>query len=287
MANRKSDCTKSGPIPSSPELFIRVSASQRRRNLHELWTHRELLYFLAWRDVKIRYKQTVLGVAWAILQPLMNMLVFTIVFGRLAKLPSAGLPYPLFCFSALLPWTFFANGVTKSSNSLVGSENLIKKIYFPRLAIPLATIGSDFIDFGVSSVVLLLLMTFYSVSLGVQIILIPLVALQLIAVTVGLGCGLAALNVKYRDVKYVMPFMIQLLLFITPVAYGSDLIPPRWRLFYALNPLSGIVEEFRWVFLGLRPPLVVLALSLVSSLSIFALGLAYFERTQEEFADLI
>ena len=282
-----SSATIAKPRVEYPAPFVTISSSHRHQNIGELWANRELVYLLAWRDVKVRYKQTALGVAWALLQPAMTMLVFTIFFGKLAKLPSGGLPYPVFCFSALLPWMFFANGVTKTSNSLIGSENLIKKVYFPRLAIPLAALGSDLIDLLVSSGFLLLLMAWYRVWPSVNILVVPLLTLQLAMVTFGLGSALAALNVKYRDVRYVVPFMTQFLLFLTPIAYAATLVPSRWRAVYALNPLVGIVEEFRWAFLNAHAPIWPLLVSLLSSVVVLVAGLLYFERMQEELADML
>ena len=256
--------------------------------LGELWAYRELLYFLTWRDVKVRYKQTVLGASWAIIQPLSTMVVFSLFFGKLASIPSDGVPYPLFSFAALVPWTFFSNGLTQSANSVVLSQNLITKIYFPRLAIPLATVLSGLVDFVLAFLVLAGLMMYYGVVPGPRVLwLVPLVLLAL-ATALGVGLWLAALNVQYRDVRYAVPFLTQLWLFATPVAYPSSLLDEPWRTLYGINPMVGVVEGFRWALLGSGPsPGPMLLVSTLAALFVLVGGSLYFRRMERTFADVI
>jgi lipopolysaccharide transport system permease protein len=254
----------------------------------ELWAHRELLYFLVWRDVKVRYKQTVLGVAWAILQPLATMLVFSLFFGRLAKMPSEGVPYPLFALAALVPWTFFANGLTQSANSLVISQNLITKVYFPRLAIPLATVLAGALDFVLAFLLLLAFMAWYGrPPAPTALWVVPFTVLAL-ATTTGVGMWLAALNVQYRDVRYAVPFLVQLWLFATPIAYPSSLLTGPWRTAYALNPMVAVVDGFRWALLGTAaPPASAVAASSAVALVLLVTGTFYFRRMEQWFADVV
>jgi lipopolysaccharide transport system permease protein len=247
-----------------------------------------LLYFLTWRDIKVRYKQTVLGAAWAILQPLTTMLIFSLFFGRLVKVPSDGIPYPLFAFAALVPWTFFANGLNQSSNSLVSSANLLKKVYFPRLTIPVATVLAGVVDFVLAFVVLLALMVFYRVVPTINIIWTPLLLALAFVTSLGVGLWMSALNVKYRDVRYIVPFLVQIWLFATPVAYPSSLLSEPWRTVYGLNPMVGVVEGFRWALLGANtaPGLMVLA-SAFASLLILVTGAYYFRHMEKTFADVV
>jgi lipopolysaccharide transport system permease protein len=256
--------------------------------VRELWEYRELLYFLTWRDIKVRYKQTALGVAWAILQPLSTMLVFSLFFGRLAKIPSEGVPYPLFSFAALVPWTFFANGLTLAANSVVTSQTLVTKIYFPRLAIPIAGVLAGAVDFALAFVLLLGLMLYYGVTPPLQALwVVPLSVLALVS-TLGIGFWLAALNVQYRDVRYAVPFLIQLWLFATPIAYPSSLLSEPWRTVYALNPMVGIVEGFRWALLGTNtPPSGMLVVSSLVALLVAIGGALYFRRMEQTFADVV
>jgi lipopolysaccharide transport system permease protein len=256
-------------------------------DLAELWAYRELLIVLCARDIKVRYKQTVLGVAWAIIQPLMNMVVFSIIFGKVAKLPSDGYPYPIFLFAALLPWTFFSNSITASSNSLVGSANLISKVYFPRLIIPLSSIGASAFDFVISALLLLVLMPLYHVPVTLQLLLTPLLALGIALAALGVGIILAALNVVYRDFRYVVPFAVQLWMYATPVVYPAKLVPEKWRLFYALNPVAGLIEAFRAAVLGTRIDFGAALLSLSVAVVLFIAGILYFERTERNFADVV
>jgi lipopolysaccharide transport system permease protein len=255
--------------------------------LNELWEYRELVYFLTWRDVSVRYKQTALGISWAIIQPFFTMVVFSLFFGRLAQIPSDGIPYPIFSYAALVPWTFFANGLIQASNSLVGSANLIKKVYFPRLAIPIATVLSGVIDFLLAFAVLLAMMLFYGVVPTINVLWFPLLLLLALVTSLGTGLWLSALNVQYRDVRYTVPFLIQLWMFITPVAYPSSLIPEPWRALYGLNPMVGVVEGFRWALLGTTPaPSTILIASSLVAIAILVGGAFYFRRMEKTFADI-
>jgi lipopolysaccharide transport system permease protein len=256
--------------------------------LSELWEYRELLYFLVWRDIKVRYKQTVLGALWAIIQPLLTMLVFSLFFGKLAKVPSDNIPYPIFCYTALVPWTFFANGLAQSSNSLVGSSNLITKVYFPRLTIPIATVLSGIVDFLLAFAVLLVMMFFYGVTPSLKVIWLPFFLLLALTISLGVGLWLSALNVLFRDVRYVVPFITQFWMLATPIAYPSSLLREPWRTIYGLNPMAGVVEGFRWALLGVssspRPMLIV---SSVAAFLILIGGAFYFRRMEKTFADVV
>jgi lipopolysaccharide transport system permease protein len=259
----------------------------RSLDLRELWAYRELLLVLTMRDIKVRYKQTVLGAAWAILQPFITMVVFTIFFGRLANMPSDGFPYPVFVYSALVPWTFFANAITSSSNSLVGSAHLISKVYFPRLIIPLSAIGVGILDFAVASSVLLGMMLYYGVGWSLNLIIAPVLLLAIMFTALGVGTCLSALTVSYRDFRYVVPFMVQLWMFVTPVVYPASLIPAQWRWLFHLNPMSGLIEGFRSAFLARPFDFVGLAISAGVSIGLLLVGIAYFERVERRFADII
>ena len=272
----------------SQVVFIKPSKGWVSLNLRSLWEYRELLYFLTWRDIKVRYKQTALGAAWAILQPLATMLIFSLFFGRLVKVPSDGIPYPLFAFAALVPWTFFANGLNQSSNSLVASANLLKKVYFPRLVIPVATVLAGVVDFILAFVVLLVLMAYYRTVPTINIVWTPLLLALAFVTSLGVGLWMSALNVKYRDVRYVVPFLIQIWLFATPVAYPSSLLSEPWRTIYGLNPMVGVVEGFRWALLGANtaPGLMVLA-SASAAVLILITGAFYFRYMEKTFADVV
>jgi lipopolysaccharide transport system permease protein len=268
--------------------IIRPSRGWRALDLRELWAYRELLYFLIWRDVKVRYKQTALGASWAIIQPFFTMVVFSLFFGRLAGVPSDELPYPLFAFAALVPWAFFATGLTMSANSLVGSQELIRKVYFPRLAIPVATVCSGLVDFAIAFAVLILMMLFYGVIPGAPALwIVPLLLLALVT-SLGVGLWLAALNVQYRDVRHAVPFLTQIWLFATPVAYPSSLLDEPWRTIYALNPMVGVVEGFRWALLGTdtAPGPMILA-STFAAIAMLVSGAFYFRRLERMFADIV
>jgi len=256
--------------------------------LGELWRYRELLYFLVWRDVKVRYKQTVLGVGWAILQPVATMIVFSLFFGGLAGVPSDGLPYPVFSFAALVPWTFFSQGLLQSANSLVASQNLLTKVWFPRLAIPLATVLAGVVDFALAFVVLLFLMLGYGITPTWQVVWLPLLLLLAFVTSLGVGLWLSALNVQFRDVRYLVPFVTQLWLFATPIAYPGSLLSEPWRTLYGINPMAGVVEGFRWALLGTgTAPGPMLAVSAAVALALLLSGALYFRRMERTFADVI
>ena len=274
----------------TPEHVTRIAPAKTWPGieLRELWDYRELLYFLTWRDIKVRYKQTALGAVWAILQPMATMLIFSLFFGRLVKVPSDGIPYPIFAFAALVPWTFFANGLNQSSNSLIASANLLKKVYFPRLAIPIATVLAGVVDFILAFVVLLLLIAYYRITPTLNIVWTPLFLALAFVTSLGVGLWMSALNVKYRDVRYVVPFLIQIWLFATPVAYPSSLLSQPWRTIYGLNPMVGVVEGFRWALLGTNtaPGLMVVASS-IAALLILITGAFYFRYMEKTFADVV
>lgn len=256
--------------------------------LSELWKFRELLFFLTWRDIKVRYKQTVLGAAWAILQPLLTMVLFSIIFGGLAKLPTDGIPYPIFTFTALLPWQLFAFALTQSSNSLVSNQNLISKVYFPRLVIPLSSVLAGLVDFAISFVVLGGLMVFYGIKLTLASLFLPLFLLLALTSALAIGLWLSALNVKYRDIRYIVPFLTMFWMYATPIAYSSSLIPEKWRWLYSLNPMTGVVEGFRWATLGKSSlDMVSLGISACVVIALFIGGLYYFKRMETTFADII
>jgi homopolymeric O-antigen transport system permease protein len=256
--------------------------------LHELWEYRELLYFLVWRDVKVRYKQTVLGTAWAILQPFFTMVVFSLFFGKLAKMPSDGIPYPLFSYAALVPWTFFANGLSQASNSLVGSAHLITKVYFPRLAIPISSVISGIIDLVLAFLVLVGIMVYYGVFPTLNVIWLPFLLLLALITALGVGMWFSALNVQFRDVHYVLPFLTQAWLFATPIVYPSSLLSEPWRTLYGINPMVGVVEGFRWALLGARTaPGPMIIVSSLAALTILAAGAFYFRSMEKTFADVV
>jgi lipopolysaccharide transport system permease protein len=273
-----------------PELYFDIEPSRGwvKLGLAELWKHRELLYFLTWREIKVRYKQTALGIGWAILQPLFAMLIFSLFFGRLGKLPSDGVPYPLFVFAGLVPWTFFSNALSNSSNSLVNSSHLISKIYFPRLALPLSSILSGLVDFGLAFCLLLVIMGYYRVAPSVNTLWLPLLVLLAAVTALGVGLWLSALNVEFRDIKHTLPFLTQMWMFATPIAYPSSMLPAKWRTLYGLNPMVGVVEGFRWALLGsgTRPGSMVLV-SALAALFLLISGAFYFRRMERTFADVV
>jgi lipopolysaccharide transport system permease protein len=273
---------------SQAVTVIRPSRGRRALGLRELWAYRELVFFLVWRDVKVRYRQTALGAAWAILQPVATMVVFSLFFGRLAEVPSDGLPYPVFSYAALVPWTFFATGLTQSANSLVASQNLIRKVYFPRLTIPLATVLAGLVDLGLSSVVLVGMILFYGIVPTANVVWLPLLVLLTAVTATGAGLWLSALNVRYRDVRYIVPFLVQFWLFATPIAYPSSLLEAPWRTLYAVNPMVGVVEGFRWALLGAdTAPGPMVTVSALASLVLLLSGLWYFRRLEATFADIV
>jgi lipopolysaccharide transport system permease protein len=271
-----------------PVVVIEPSRGWANVNLRELLQYRELVFFLVWRDVKVRYKQTVLGALWAILQPVITMLVFSLFFGRLAKMPSDGVPYPIFSYAALVPWTLFATGLTQSSNSLVNGANLLRKVYFPRLVMPIASVLAGVVDFGLAFLVLLSMMLLYGFVPTRAIVLIP--GLVLLAITTSLGAGLwlAAFNVRFRDVRYIIPFLVEIWLLATPIAYPSSLLAESWRRLYALNPMVGVVEGFRWALLGTatRPGPMILVSSAASVLLLLS-GVFVFRRMERNLADVV
>jgi lipopolysaccharide transport system permease protein len=252
-----------------------------------LWHYRELLFFHALRDIKVRYKQTALGAAWAILQPVLTMVVFSIFFGQLAGVPSDGVPYPIFAFCALLPWQLFAYALTQSSNSLVDNAQILTKVYFPRLIIPLASVLAGLIDFAIACLVLVVLMLYYNIVPGWAATTLPLFTMLAVAAALAIGLWLSALNVKYRDIRYTVPFLAQFWLFITPVAYSSALVPERWRIIYGINPMVGVVDGFRWALLGKPPPGPMLVVSVTATVVLLLGGLFYFRRMEKTFADIV
>ncbi len=271
----------------APVLVIEPSRGWVPLALGELWAYRELLYFLVWRDIKVRYKQTALGVAWAVLQPLFTMLVFTIVFGRLARLPSDGVPYPLFAYCGLLPWQLFARSMTDSASSLVSNQSLITKVYFPRLVIPLSGVLAGLVDFALAFALLVVLMVFYGAAPTANVVFLPLFLVMAVAAALAIGLWLSAVNVKYRDVRHTVPFLTQFAMFITPIAYPSSLVPARWQAIYGLNPMAGVVDGFRWALLGAGAPGPLFVVSAIVVVGSLVGGLYYFRRMEKSFADIV
>ncbi|MBA3514346.1 MAG: ABC transporter permease [Pyrinomonadaceae bacterium] len=275
-------------LPDEPLVRIRPGKSWAVVDFRELWAYRELFYFLVWRDLKVRYKQTVLGVAWAIIQPLFTMLIFTLFFGRLAGVPSDDVPYPVFVYAGLLLWTFFANAVTTSGNSLVGNANLLSKVYFPRLFIPSAAVGAGLVDLAIAFVILVGLMIYYSVVVTWGILMLPVLVLLTTLLAVGVGTWLSALNVKYRDIRFALPFLIQIWMFVSPIIYPPSFVPEKWRWLLALNPLTGIIDSFRVSLFSHREfNWGMLAISTVITLALLAYSAYAFWRMEENFADIV
>ncbi len=273
-----------------PLLALRIQPARGwvSLGLQELWNYRELLYFFIWRDIKVRYKQTALGAAWAIIQPFFTMVVFSLFFGRLAGVPSDGVPYPIFSYVALVPWTFFASGLTQASNSVVDNANLLKKVYFPRLAIPIAPVLSGLVDFALAFLMLLVLMVYYGKYPTINVVWLPAFLLLSITTSLGVGLWISALNVKYRDFRYIVPFVTQIWMLITPVAYPSSLLSDKWRTVYGLNPMAGVVEGFRWALLGVNAaPGAMTLVSAAASIALLIGGAFYFRRMEKTFADLV
>ena len=271
------------------ELIIEPGRSERRY-WRDLWQYRELFQVLAWRDIAVRYKQTVIGAAWALIRPLLTMVIFTIIFGKLAKLPSDGAtPYALMVFAGMLPWSFFATALAEASNSIIGNANLISKVYFPRLIVPIAAVMVAFVDFLISFIILLALMIWYQFMPGWQVFLLPVFAAIAFMASLGIGVWITALNVKYRDFRYVIPFIVQLGLYVSPVGFSSSIIPEEWRLLYSLNPMVGVIDGFRWCLLGGESQLYLPGLGLSLSVTAFFLwfGIRQFRKTEKSFADLI
>lgn len=266
---------------------IQPTSGWRSLDLRELWAYRELLGVLTARDIKVRYRQTALGVLWTVLQPGLLVLAFSVFLGRLAGVPSDGFPYPLFVFAALVPWMFFSNALANSANSLVGSANLISKVYFPRLIIPLASVGSGLVDFLVATAAMLTLMLYYGIGWSANLLAVPFLMMALAFAALGVGTLLSALTVAYRDFRYVVPFMLQFWMFVTPVVYPASLVPDSWRWMLHLNPMVGLIEAFRSAFLGRPFDLTALGISVITALAMFAVGISYFERVERRFADII
>lgn len=289
MVSQSAEKTLNSPIEEKAHRRIAPSHGWVALNLGKLWAYRELLYFLTWRDIKVRYKQTVLGVAWAVIQPFMTMVVFSLFFGNLARIPSDNLPYPIFAYAALVPWQFFAHGLAEASNSLVGSANLIKKVYFPRLVIPLSTVLSGVIDFLLAFFVLLLMMLAYGILPTLNVIFLPIFLLLAATTSVGVGLWLSAMNVQFRDVRYVIPFVTQFWMFATPIAYPSSLIQNDFlRAVYGINPMVGVIEGFRWALLDTgNAPGAIIGVSFLAALLLLVSGLFYFRRMEKTFADIV
>jgi lipopolysaccharide transport system permease protein len=274
-------------VPQSRTLICR-SQGWLPVNLAELWDYRELIWFLIWRDLKVRYRQTVLGALWAVIQPFSMMIVFSVFFGKLGGIPSDGLPYPLFSFTGLVLWLFFAQGLGGAANSLIANQDLIRKVYFPRLTVPIAAVLTGVADFSISFSMLIVMLMFYGVFPTADVLWLPVLALLTIATALGAGLWLAAWNVRYRDVRHMLPFLVQLWMFLSPVAYPSSLLSEPWRTLYGLNPMAGVVEGFRWALLGARiSPGPIIGLSAVTSLIMLTSGAYYFRRMERWFADLI
>ena len=279
---------QSANLGTSAERLIQPTHGWGGVRWRELWEYRELIYFLIWRDIKVRYKQTVLGAAWAIIQPFFTMVVFSLFFGRLGKIPSDGIPYPIFSYAALVPWTFFAYGVSQSANSLVSSADLITKVYFPRLAMPIATVLSGTVDFILAFVVLLGMMLYFGMAPTLNVVWLPLLLLLALVTSLGAGLWLSALNVQFRDVRYIVPFLTQFWLFATPIAYPSSLLSEPWRTLYGINPMVGVVEGFRWALLGTdTAPGPLIIVSALAALALLASGAYYFRYMEKTFADII
>lgn len=275
-------------ISSKHKLVIEAGRTEGQY-WKDLWRYRELFYFLAWRDILVRYKQTIIGIAWALVRPFLTMVVFTIVFGKIAKLPSEGVPYPILVFSAMLPWQFFSNALTESSNSLIGNANLISKVYFPRLIVPSSAVITSFVDFLISGVILVGLMLWYRFVPGWQLLVLPLFIAIAFAAAMGIGLWLTALNVKYRDFRYIVPFIVQFGLYISPVGFSSSVVPEKWRLLYSLNPMVGVIDGFRWAILRGETNIFPLGFLLSTGLVAMFLitGIWYFRKTEKTFADVI
>jgi lipopolysaccharide transport system permease protein len=279
--------TERPPLPAVPVVIVEPTRFWVALDLRGLWAYRELLYFLTWRDVKVRYKQTLLGAAWAILQPLLTMLIFTLFFGQLAGVPSDGIPYPIFAYAGLLPWTFFSNSVTGSGNSLVGNSNLITKVYFPRMIIPSAAVTAGLVDFAIGFVVLIGLMIYYKITVTWTVLMLAPLTLLTTMLALGVGMWLSALNVKYRDIRYALPFLMQLWMFVSPIIYPVSMLPARWRWVLELNPLTGIISGFRAALLGRAFDWTALGISTGISLALLVYSAFSFRRMEKSFADIV
>ena len=281
--------TETPPVQEStvPTLVIRPPRKWVPVDLHELWAYRELVTSFTLRDIKLRYKQTGLGIAWAVLQPLLTMVIFTVFFGGLAKIPSDGVPYPLFVLAALLPWMLFAEGLTRSTTSMVTNANIMTKVYFPRLIMPLSSIISPLVDFAVSFIILIAMMVYYGFVPTLNILFLPLFLLLALATALGVGLWLSALNVKYRDFQYTVPFLIQIWMFASPVVYASSLVPESLRMWYGLNPMAGVIEGFRWALLGTGAPSAMVLVSVGMVIVLLVSGMFYFRRMEQYYADIV
>jgi lipopolysaccharide transport system permease protein len=276
----------------NPITYLKPPKGLIALNLHDLWEYRELIYFLTWRDIKVRYKQTLLGFTWVVLQPVINMVVFTILFGQLLKVPTGGIPYPIFSFVALLPWTYFASSLTRSSTTLVGSANLISKVYFPRMVIPISGVISGLIDFAISFVILIIMMLIYEIVPTWNLLFLPFLLFLAMLTALGFGFWLSALNVRFRDINHLVPFIIEIWKYATPVIYGSILIPEKFRFLLGLNPMTGVVEGFRWAILGSKyadtfNPGLLFLISIMITLIVLISGTVFFRNTERTFADII
>jgi lipopolysaccharide transport system permease protein len=270
-----------------PVIYLRPIKGWVALNLRDLWKYRELIYFLSWRDVKVRYKQAVLGIAWAILQPFVTMVIFTLVFDNLTKMPSDGIPYPLFSFAGLLPWQFFQAALQRSSISLVGNANLLTKVYFPRLSIPLASVMASLVDFAFSFIILIGMMIYYKVWPSWNMLWLPLFVLLALATAMAVGVWLSALNVQYRDIQHMVPFIITAWMYASPVVYSATAITGKWQIIYGLNPMAGVIQGFRYALLGTQPPSAMIAVSVAVVLALLVSGLIYFRRMERTFADMV
>jgi len=275
-------------MPEQKTLIIEAGRTEKHY-WADLWRYRELFYFLAWRDILVRYKQTAIGVVWAFMRPLLTMLVFTVIFGKLAKLPSEGAPYAILVFAAMLPWQFFSNSLTEASNSLIGNANLISKVYFPRLIIPTSSVITSFVDFLISALILVGMMVWYRFVPSWRIVTLPFFIAIAFAAAMGVGLWLTALNVKYRDFRYIVPFIVQFGLYVSPVGFSSSIVPDKWRLLYSLNPMVGVIDGFRWAILGGESNIYLPGFMLSFGVVLLSLvyGIVYFRRTEKKFADII
>lgn len=290
MGARRLDGASPSPqaaVPDQPLIVVQPRSALAAIDLRELWTHRELLYFLTWRDVKIRYKQTALGAAWAVLQPVFTMLIFTLIFSRVARIGSDGIPYPIFAYAGLVPWIFFSNAVTLSGNSIVGSSHLITKVYFPRLFIPAASVAAGVVDLLVASALFVPLLIYYDVNIGPNALLLPLLLVMIVLLAFGVGVWLSALNVKFRDIRFTIPFLLQVGMFASPVAYPSSVVPEAWRTLYFLNPAAGIIEGFRSALFGTPINWAALAISAGVTAVILVCASITFRKMERAFADII
>jgi lipopolysaccharide transport system permease protein len=288
------ECDRSAPgdrchssLPVDPLFVLKPSGRWAALDLRGLWHCRDLFYFLTWRDVAVRYKQTLLGAAWAVIQPLFAMLLFTLVFGRLAGMPSDGIPYPIFAYTGLVPWTFFAGSLASGGNSLIASANLITKVYFPRMIIPAAAVAANLVDFAISATLVVGMMVYYGIALSWNVLMLPILVFYITLLALGVGMWMAALNVRFRDIRYALPFLIQLWMFASPIIYPATIVPGRWRWILKLNPLTGLIGGFRAALLGgpFDWPALLFALFLTSAIAVYA---AYdFRRMEKSFADLV